>query len=53
MLFAFAVERGVRELLEEDVRLAVDDPVSLLDGGAPERLVAEPGERELGEVIEA
>ena len=38
MLFACAVESGVGELFEQDVGFAVDDPVSLLDGGEADGL---------------
>ena len=37
-VLARAVERGVGDLLEERVRLAVEDAVALLDGGAADRL---------------
>ena len=37
-ILARAVDAGVGDLLEEDVRLAVDDAVALLDGGAPDGL---------------
>ena len=37
-VLARAVERGVGELLDERVRLAVDDAVALLDGGAADGL---------------
>jgi len=35
---AGAIERGVREFLEQRVRLAIDDPVPLLDDGAADGL---------------
>jgi hypothetical protein len=45
IVFAGAGELGIRELIEEDVRLAVADAVALLDDGEADRLgeVALPG----------
>ena len=38
VVLARAVERGVGELFEQHVRLAVEDAVALLDGGAADGL---------------